>query len=101
MKEYQLLMKFDEDNDGEDVADGLYAIHQALSSKQMSILDVAACRDRINTVFDYVEVRKRFDKLREEINGGLSFDKNGFKLFKSTFETLDEVEKALKNKAFL
>lgn len=100
MKEYQLLLKFNPE-DGEDVEDVVYAIHQVISNRQLAILDIKACRDRMNVVFDYIETRKRFDKLREAINNKLSFDNEGFHLLKNTFESLDEVEKALKNKAFL
>lgn len=101
MKEYELLLKFDDDGGGEDVEDVVYAIHQVLSNNQIGILDIAACRAKMNTVFDYIELKQRFDKLREVAPQNLAFEKSGFRLFKSTFETLDEVEKALKNKAFL
>jgi hypothetical protein len=100
MKEYELLMKFDE-HEGEDIADAVYAIHQVVSNRQGEILDVAVCRAKMSMIFDYIEVKKRFDKLRIEINDDLSFDKKGFKVVNTKFQTLDEVEKAIRNKAFL
>ena len=93
-------------------SDDSYTSRSRLSSKfegvaritengSIDILDVSSCRAMFNEIFDYFVIRQKFMALEKQAMGHLSFTDDGFKLYETTFKTLDEVEKALRNKAFL
>ena len=99
MKEYELLTKY---HYPEGAIEGPFDVmSQALYTKSTNLLNLDECRARTNEIFDYLELKKRYDSLVEESKGKLQFTKEYFDLLKHQFQTLDEVEKALKNKAFL
>jgi|SRR5579885_2042141 len=97
MKEYELLSEYSyEDLQG--YADTMFT---TLSNKTYELLDVPRCRNAFKIIFDFIETKVRFDSLHRDSKGLLKYSAKGFSLNESTFETLDEVEHALKNKAFL
>ena len=99
MNELKLLNKYLHNPAG---FDGVFdTVSQAIFSKNEHLLKLDECRAKINEIFDYFEVQRRFLSLAEKSNNKLSFTRNYFELDKHKFETLDEVEKAINNKAFL
>lgn len=77
------------------------SLERIASNGDVELVDIPACRVMLNEIFDYFVLRQRFIHLSDQAMGHLSFAIDGFKLYETTFQTLDEVEKALKNKAFL
>jgi hypothetical protein len=99
MKEYQLLYKF---RYSPNLMEAPFdVISQVLYGKSTHLLKLKECREHVNKIFDYLELKHRFDALEEAANQTLIFTNECFKLDLHEFETLDEVERALKNKAFL
>ncbi len=67
-----------------------------------SLIDLEKMQSLINESFRYLNLIKRYDALSRLSNGVLHFDEDGFHIEEEhTFQTLEEVEKALKHKAFL
>lgn len=96
MKEYQLLYKYD----GE-ASSIVYHFYQALSQKELSMLDMEAVEVKMAAVISYTKIKRKFDVLKDKTFGELSYDKSGFNFDGHTFDSLEEVEKALANRAFL
>lgn len=97
MKEYELLSEYTH----ESVEGNFDTLFTVTSHKTYELLDLEFCRKRVNELFDFMIAKKRFDKLHEESKRKLKYGMNGFDLEGHMFETLDEVEHALRNKAFL
>lgn len=76
-------------------------VSQAIYTKNQKFLKIDECRANINEIFDYLEIHNRFLSLVEKSNGKFSLTRINFELDKHKFQTLDEVEKAIENKAFL
>jgi hypothetical protein len=71
-------------------------------------VNVDQVQQKVNHYFECLKVTQRFEQLKDKANGSLSLknyaDSNGgvgYLLDEHQFKTLDEVEKALNNKAFL
>lgn len=96
MKEYQILNKYD----GQ-ASSIVYHFYQALSQQELSMLDMEAVEVKMAAVISYTKIRRKFEVLKDKCFGELSYDKNGFKFDGHTFDSLDEIEKAIANKAFL
>jgi hypothetical protein len=79
----------------------LDAIVSAMNNKQCDMLNLVAAKARVGEAMLALEVKVRFDTLANEAKGKLICNKDSFELDGHKFETLDEVEKALNNKAFL
>ena len=81
---------------------GVYAfVSSALEADQVDLLDLKAIQTSVNDHFKFLFLRKRFNEIKAISPVGIDFDCDGFHVKDSTFETLDEVEKAIANKAFL
>jgi hypothetical protein len=76
------------------------------------IIDLAEVKKRCNDVFRFLELQDRFLKLNGITkinvsypnmgsNGYRNNPSDGFEVFGHKFDTLDEVERCIKNKAFL
>lgn len=66
-----------------------------------SLINLEKMQAITNESFRYLNLLKRYDTLNGLSNGILHFDEEGFHVEEHTFQTLEEVEKALKHKAFL
>jgi len=66
-----------------------------------SLIDLEKMQALIDESFRYLHLYKKYDTLSSLSNGTLHFDEEGFHIEEHTFQTLEEVEKALKHKAFL
>ena len=76
-------------------------LNAAVSNNTTDLLDMDSCRDLVNDVFDFFSLKRRFNQLSMKLNGKLTFENDRFKIESHEFQTLDEVEKAVQNKAFL
>lgn len=95
--DYSLLLKF-----FYNVAPKIFGtVHEALMNGDEHLLDAEACQEYANEYFEYLKLIKRYKVLNKELNNSLIISDDGFKIADSKFETLDDVEKAIKLKAFL
>lgn len=78
----------------------LSLMNSALNGGSIELLDIERCRRMANDVMDYLAAKQRFILLKKEMKE-LSFTNGKFKLLEHEFDNLDDVEKAIKNKAFL
>jgi hypothetical protein len=92
-KECELVHDFDND----EISSVFYAINVAIEQNNWDLLDLELCKVKVNEAFRALDCKKRFDRLRPVVR----CNKHAFTLDDHEFETLDEVERALKNKAFL
>lgn len=76
-------------------------VKNALSNNILDMLDLSICDEAVKEIFTYLHLKKKYSALKKEANGQLTVSKDGFKLSGKDFLTIDELEKAWKNKAFL
>lgn len=99
MKDYEFVKTA---NDyGNRFSKALEAVVSALSNKHCDMLNIEAVKIRVAEAMQALEIRARYDELVQKSKGKLTCDNSGFDLDGHKFESLDEVEKALNNKAFL
>lgn len=95
--EYELVSDFDED----EACRIFYTIQTAIEQKNWDLLDIEVAQAKVNDALRAITLRKRFDKLNAASNTAIKYSVKGFTLDNHTFETLDEVERAWKLKAFI
>lgn len=100
MKDYEFVSIMSEGY-GNRFSKSLDAVVSAMNNKQYDMLNLAAVKSRVKEAMQALEVRMRFDSLVGEAKGKLTCSASGFDLDGHKFESLDDVEKALENKAFL
>lgn len=104
MKEYDLLRKF-VDNEStfgnRDHTKCLELLTDTLSSNRgYEFLNLSLINEKIEEIMHFFTVQQRFILLKNNVPS-INYDERGFHLDSHTFETIDELEKAIKNKAFL
>ena len=72
----------------------------SLQTGKAAFVDLDAIQQICDNIFHILKLRKRYLKLQEE-NSDIGVSSEGFHILGHTFQTLDELEHALKNKAFL
>jgi hypothetical protein len=72
-----------------------------LHDKIMQTMDITSLKKEVDLIFEYLSVRKRYNKLNSLFGNILTYNEIGFSIDGQNFSTLDEVEKAWNNKAFL
>lgn len=72
----------------------------AMENNMWELLELDDLQSQVNTTLHCLKVIKRYRKLQLECVD-LAYSEEGFTLSGHTFKTLDDVEKAIKNKAFL
>lgn len=100
-KEYGLLAHYDNYSVKNRMANVYAFISSALEARQENLLDLKEIQLDVEQHFKYLFLIKRFNKIRTIAPVSIQYDYDGFHIVDSTFETLDEVEKAMINKAFL
>lgn len=100
MKDCQLLYKYIYQLDGS-IEAPLDLVSQAIYGKTVALINIEQSRQKINEIFDFLELKRRWDIANEEGQGDLKLRPEYFELKEYQFESMDEVEKALKNKVFL
>jgi hypothetical protein len=78
-----------------------FLVYSGLEDKTIGLVNIEEAQARCNEIFKYLYLGRRFDELVAKSNKTLVSLPGGFELLGHKFETLDEVEKALNNKAFL
>lgn len=100
-REYEALSLYDDYSGKSILKASIELLSHSLSYNSLTMIDLPLVKESVNRLFDFLEIRQRYEKLKIQSVAALSFDKDGFHLDGHTFHTLDEVERALKNKAFL
>lgn len=100
MKEYEMV-SFMAEPYGNRYVKTLESISSAINNKQYDMFNLETVKLKMDEVFEAIVIKTRFDALCNESNGKPVCTKTEFELESHKFQTLDEVEKALKNKAFL
>lgn len=98
IEEYKLLASY---SDGDDVRKLYSLLATALIDDSWNLINLDKAQSIINEHFRFLKVFKRYSDLYILAKGKLDRSQEGFQLDGHTFKTLDEVEKALNNKAFL
>lgn len=88
------------------IIDNTYHINTHIDFDPIDLIDVERLKLQYEEVLEYLIVKKRFRKLSLLFKGKLSFhrnllNENCFDVDGHVFKTLDEVEKAYNNRAFL
>ena len=99
--EYGILRFYDERASMTTVSKTFRLVSHAIEEKQWSLLNLEETQNVIEQHFKYLNVLKRFNILQSTSGNELYYDHDGFHLHEFVFSTLDEVEKALRQKAFL
>lgn len=100
-KEYGLLVYYNKYNN-QNKMNSLYSfMNSSLENGQWTFLDLNQVQKNINEHFQYLSLRKRYSELLIESKNILVYDHEGFHINEHTFETLDEVQRALNQKMFL
>jgi hypothetical protein len=78
-------------------------INDAILDRNITFIKLKDLEIRISEVFEYLHLYQRFEKLKKACDYQLNVSKECFWIngIDCKFQTLDEVEKALNNKAFL
>lgn len=105
MKEYELLQKYN-NHEEKLYANGDHVrcfelLKDLLShGKGYEFLNLPVLRKKTEEILQFLDLQQKYILLHEKYNN-ISLDNQGFNLDGHRFDTLDELEKALKNKAFL
>lgn len=99
MKEYLLLKKYEYPD--KPIESPFDLVSQALYTKSVNLLNLSLCKTEIAEVFEYIDLKSRFELLQIHSENKIMVTFTAFQFEGFQFETLDEIEKALKNKAFL
>jgi hypothetical protein len=79
----------------------LDAIVSTINNKLYDMIKLEVVKSKMDEIFEALELKVRYDHLNSEADGKLMCNRTCFELNGHKFETLDEVAKALENKAFL
>lgn len=98
MTDLEILNKFAYKGQIEGIFD---LVSQAIYTRNWSAINLEKCHSEIDEVFQWIPIKIRYDELFERSGKELSFAAGGFSIYGHLFQTLDEVEKAINNKAFI
>jgi hypothetical protein len=77
-----------------------HLVHVAIDDDTVNYCHLEDLQARCNEIFRFLLLRRRFDKLSSLVDT-LECSRNGFRIYGHEFETLDQVEKSIQNKAFM
>lgn len=100
-KEYGLLLYYNDYNSKNRLLKLFRLVTMAVTDGQCDFLSLSDIKNSFDQYFKYLELKKKYDVLSDKAGSILGIDYQGFSLNEFTFETLDEVERALENKMFL
>jgi hypothetical protein len=100
-KEYGLLLYYNDYDSKNKILKLFRLVTTAIADGQCDFLSLSDIKNSFDQYFKYLEVKKKYDELVAKAGSILGIDYQGFSLNEFTFETLDEVERALDNKMFL
>jgi len=99
--EYGLLLHYNNYDTKNKILKLFSLIAAAVTDNQCDFLSLTDIKNSFDQYFKYLELKRKYDKLLIKARDILYVDYQGFRINEFTFETLDEVEKALENKMFL
>lgn len=99
--EYEQLLYYDNSRDDNYLQKFYQTISDAIRDNLIGYFDLGALENDFNEDINFFLTKKKFDNLWTISGHILTYDENGFHLGDHVFETLKDVSKALKNKAFL
>jgi hypothetical protein len=99
-KEYKVLWFYEHIEPGH-VGTLFRLMSDTIRDGSWTYVDLPAVKRNILKDFNYLMISERYHDLRSVSNDTLSYNKEGFELDGHPFQTLKEVEKALKLKSFL
>lgn len=106
-KEYITFCYYDESygSDENDIANLFIAsefdfIGNTISSSNWRLLDLKQIRDNCDSHIKYLILYDKYMCLQQDSDDNLTYDKEGFQLYGKTFQSLSEVKRAIKLKAF-
>lgn len=100
-KEYGLLSYYDSYSNKNKISNLMNFLNHSLETGQWIFLNLDEVQSNMNQQFKYLALKKRYLTLATESQGILHYSSGGFHIEDHTFETLDEVKRALANKMFL
>lgn len=101
MKEYKLLCYFDTYQSTKQFCKLYSFMNFSLENNCYALIDLMSVQKLINEHFKFLSLKKKYMNLLNESKNVLYYNNNGFHIKEHTFETLDEVKRALDNKMFL
>lgn len=99
--EYGMLLHYDNYRDCSTIKSFHDLIAVAINHGMVAYLDLNNIQHDLMQDAKYMKTLKRLQELKLISGDELSYDKDGFHLGEHIFQSLKEVAKALKNKAFL
>lgn len=101
MKDYEFIMTMLEGYSSNRFSKTFDVVASAINNKQTGLLNLETVKLKVEEALKALEIRIRFDTLNDMVNGKLTCTNSNFELNGHEFQSLDEVEKAIENKAFL
>lgn len=96
-KEYELVSDYDKT----ELSGLFYTIQTAIEQGAHDLLDLESTKIKVDEALRAIACKKRFEYLNEISNTAIKYSRDCFLLDNHKFETLDEVERAWKLKAFI
>jgi hypothetical protein len=97
LSEYMTILRFDED----EMSSKFNLLTGAMIANSWELLDLDILESEFDKCIAYFRLCKRFRAMDKLLDGELSITDDGFEIDEHLFQTLDEVQKAVDNKAFL
>lgn len=96
-KEYELISDYDKS----ELSGLFYTIQTAIEQEAHELLDIEATKAKVEEALHAIACKRRFEHLNRISNTAIKYSSDCFLLDNHKFETLDEVERAWKLKAFI
>ena len=101
MKDYEIVQAMTEGSYSNRYSKVFEMVISVINNKNLDILNFEAVKKRVEESMKAIEMKIRFDSLNSKVNDKLICNKTDFELDGHKLDSLDEVEKAINNKAFL
>lgn len=100
-KEYGILSYYDSYGVKSKMSNLYNFVSSSLGNGQWTFINLEEVQNTMIEHFKYLNLKKRYTGLLIESCNILSYDEEGFHINEHTFDSLDEVKRALDNKMFL
>lgn len=100
-KEYGLLYYYNSYLNKDKITALLSFFKSAMDLGQWNFLNLGEMQASFDEYFKYLTIKKQYMELQKESPIPLNLTRKGFHVNEHTFQTLDEVKRALSNKMFL
>lgn len=99
--EYGFLLYYDDYRSHTVMSDFLKMIATSIENDNFAYLDLKVIKNDFNEDIKYLKLRDKYKRILADSDEEIFYNKEGFHYAKHVFQSLRELEKALKNKAFL